>query len=110
MSNQDNMALTYGYEGIMPNFKRDQFETLASMKEVTNIDEGHISFCLEDKKNYQFLSSNEVNETTGKWRPFVTGGSNENPIVFLESIQEFQNLPEVERNKPNKLYVIGKRD
>lgn len=64
-----NVALTFGYEGIQPNFKRDQFATLAEMKAVVDtIDEGHISYNLETKKHYIFRSTHEVNETTGKWK------------------------------------------
>lgn len=63
-----NVALTFGYEGTQPNFKRDQYTTLAEMKAVVDtIDEGHISYNLETKKHYVFRSTHEVNETTGKW-------------------------------------------
>ena len=64
-----NIALTFGYEGTQPNFKRDQFATLADMKAVVDtIDEGHVSYNLETKKHYVFRSTHEVNETTGKWK------------------------------------------
>lgn len=64
-----NVALTFGYEGTQPNFKRDQYTTLAEMKAVVDtIDEGHISYNLETKKHYVFRSTHEVNETTGKWK------------------------------------------
>lgn len=64
-----NVALTFGYEGTQPNFKRDQFATLADMKAVVDtIDEGHISYNLETKKHYIFRSTHEVNEATGKWK------------------------------------------
>ena len=64
-----NVALTFGYEGTQPNFRRDQYTTLAEMKAVVDtIDEGHISYNLETKKHYVFRSTHEVNETTGKWK------------------------------------------
>lgn len=64
-----NVALTFGYEGTQPNFKRDQFATLADMKAVVDtIDEGHVSYNLETKKHYVFRSTHEFNETTGKWK------------------------------------------
>ena len=64
-----NVALTFGYEGTQPNFKRDQFATLADMKAVVDtIDEGHVSYNLETKKHYVFRSTHELNETTGKWK------------------------------------------
>lgn len=68
-SNFKNVAITFGYEGDLPNFERDQFATLSDMKDVVDtIDEGHISFCKETKKHYVFQSSNSVDATTGKWR------------------------------------------
>lgn len=68
-SNFKNVAITFGYEGDLPNFERDQFATLADMKAVVDtIDEGHMSFCKETKKHYVFQSSNTLDATTGKWR------------------------------------------
>jgi len=75
------MALKIGdnfsYQGKKPNFDRDNFDTLAAMKAYpeTSIDEGHISYCKEDGKNYQYKSANSVNATTGKWREFKSGDS-----------------------------------
>lgn len=65
----------FSYKGKLPNFERDRFETLAAMKNADEniFDDGHISFCDEDKKTYRFLSTNEVDETTGKWREFGAG-------------------------------------
>lgn len=64
----DNM----GYRGKKPNFERDSFDTLAEMKAYpeTDIDDGHLSYCKEDDNIYKFNSTNEVDETTGKWRLF----------------------------------------
>ncbi len=68
-SNFKNVAITFGYEGDLPNFERDQFATLSDMKAVVDtIDEGHMSFCKETRKHYVFQSSNSVDATTGKWR------------------------------------------
>lgn len=55
-----------------PNFTRDQFKTLQSMRNVTdsNIDDGHISYCLETDKHYTYHSSNDMDTITGKWRLF----------------------------------------
>lgn len=55
-----------------PNFTRDQFKTLQSMRNVTdsNIDDGHISYCLETDKHYTYHSSNDMDTVTGKWRVF----------------------------------------
>lgn len=65
-----NVIDNFSYRGKKPNFDRDSFDTLSAMKSFpeTDIDEGHISFCKEDGKHYQFSSANEVDPTTGKWR------------------------------------------
>lgn len=73
------MALTIGdnfsYQGQKPNFERDRFDTLAEMKAFaeTSLDDGHLSYCVEDGKHYVFNSSNEEDATTGKWREFTSG-------------------------------------
>ena len=70
------MAIKIGsnftFQGEQPNFERDRFATKAGMKAFpeTSIDDGHLSYCMEDKNTYQFKSSNAVDATTGKWRLF----------------------------------------
>lgn len=70
------MAIKIGsnftFQGEQPNFERDRFATKADMKAFpeTSIDDGHLSYCMEDKNTYQFKSSNSVDATTGKWRLF----------------------------------------
>lgn len=70
------MAIKIGsnftFQGKQPNFERDRFATKADMKAFpeTSIDDGHLSYCMEDKNTYQFKSSNSVDATTGKWRLF----------------------------------------
>mgnify|MGYP003521438593 FL=1 len=79
------MALTIGdnfkYQANKPNFERDSFATLEAMKAYpeTSIDDGHLSYCAETNKHYKFLSSNTVDETTGKWREFETTVGNNFP-------------------------------
>lgn len=53
-----------------PNFTRDQFETMDSMKAVadSDIDDGHIAFCVQTNKTYIYHASNEYTAATGKWR------------------------------------------
>jgi hypothetical protein len=45
------------------------------MKEYpeTSIDDGHLSYCVEDGKRYEFKSTNSIDETTGRWREFKSG-------------------------------------
>lgn len=70
------MAIKIGsnftFQGEQPNFERDRFATKAAMKAFpeTSIDDGHLSYCVEDGNTYQFKSSNAVDATTGKWRLF----------------------------------------
>lgn len=87
------MALRIGdnfsYQGQKPNFERDCFDTLAAMKAYpeTSIDEGHLSYCKEDGKRYEFKSSNIVDPTTGKWREFKSG-SGSDPSGDITQIQQ----------------------
>ena len=67
-----NIGTNFAYHGKLPNFDRDKFKTKAAMMafDENNIDEGHLSYCEEDGKVYQFKSSNAVDGTTGRWRIF----------------------------------------
>lgn len=81
------MPLSFGdninYQGKLPNFRRDSFDTLEEMKNFppTSLDEGHISRCNEDGKRYKFLSNNPFDEITGYWREIIGNEvSNTEPI------------------------------
>lgn len=88
------MAIKIGanlaYNGKLPNFERDSFETKAAMKafDENSIDEGHLSYCKEDGNIYQYKHTNAVDTTTGRWRIFKTdivvdavlNGTSKNPI------------------------------
>lgn len=69
------VADNFNYRGKKPNFDRDSFDTLQSMKNYSdnNIDEGHISYCIETDKHYKYNSSNDIDSTTGKFRQFTEG-------------------------------------
>lgn len=90
----------FDYQGKKPNFARDCFSTLEKMKSYpeTSIDPGHISFCGEDGKLYQYLPGNEVNEVTGKWRRLVDSildANSENPIqnkVVVKRCEDLEKL------------------
>lgn len=64
----DNFRL----KSLKPNFERDQYQTLAAMAAVkdSQLDDGHIAFCVETGKTYRYLKANEVDATTGRWRVF----------------------------------------
>lgn len=62
----------FEHRSKLPNFARDQFDTLEKMKNVRDedIDEGHISYCISTDKHYKFNASNAIDQSTGKWREF----------------------------------------
>nr|DAI06015.1 MAG TPA: hypothetical protein [Crassvirales sp.] len=68
------IGANFAYNGKLANFERDSFETKAAMKAFNenSIDEGHLSYCKEDGKTYQYKSSNSVDTVTGRWRVFKT--------------------------------------
>ena len=84
------IGANFAYNGKLPNFERDSFETKAAMKafDENSIDEGHLSYCKEDGNIYQYKSANSTDATTGRWRIFKTdivvdatlNGTSKNPI------------------------------
>lgn len=62
----------FEHRSKLPNFARDQFDTLEEMKNVRDedIDEGHISYCISTDNHYKFNASNAIDQSTGKWRKF----------------------------------------
>ena len=68
------IGANFAYNGKLPNFERDSFETKAAMKafDENSIDEGHLSYCKEDGNIYQYKSANSTDATTGRWRLFKT--------------------------------------
>ena len=68
------IGANFAYNGKLPNFERDSFETKAAMKafDENSIDEGHLSYCKEDGNIYQYKHTNTVDTTTGRWRLFKT--------------------------------------
>ena len=74
------MALTLGdnfsYQGAKPLDARLVYSTVASMKAVADstMYDGCMAYCTATSKTYQWKSTNAVDETTGKWREFTSGG------------------------------------
>lgn len=74
------MALTLGdnfsYQGAKPLDARLKYETVAAMKAVADATmyDGCLAYCAGTDKTYQWKSGNTVDETTGKWREFTSGG------------------------------------
>lgn len=71
-----NVADGFQYLGKKSLDARTQYATLADMKAVTdaNINEGCLAYCSETDKYYKFLSTNNSDEETGKWREYESGG------------------------------------
>lgn len=74
------MSLTLGdnfsYQGAKPLDARLKYETVAAMKAVADATmyDGCLAYCAGTDKTYQWKSGNTVDETTGKWREFTSGG------------------------------------
>ena len=74
------MALTLGdnfsYQGAKPLDARLNYSTVAAMKAVADATmyEGCLAYCIEADKTFQWKSTNTVDETTGKWREYASGG------------------------------------
>lgn len=121
------MAIKIGanlaYNGKLPNFERDSFETKAAMKafDENSIDEGHLSYCKEDGNIYQYKSANTVDTTTGRWRIFKTdivvdaalNGTSKNPIqnkAVFEALKLKADAVALDKYQPkyNAIYVANK--
>ena len=119
------MAIKIGanlaYNGKLPNFERDSFETKAAMKafDENSIDEGHLSYCKEDGNIYQYKSANTVDTTTGRWRIFKTDivvdaeldGDSTNPIqnkaVWKKFLKERYYIGDNYQPKHNSVFVLS---
>lgn len=116
------IGANFAYNGKLANFERDSFKTKAAMKAFNenNIDEGHLSYCEEDGKTYQYKSANTVDTVTGKWRVFKTDivvdaeldGDSTNPIqnkaVWLKFIKEGYYIADHYQFKHNAVFVFDK--
>ena len=70
---------------------RSQFRTVAEMRNfpTSRLYEGIITSVVENTTTYQFFSSNENTEETGKWRVF---GANTNPVPVQEHDRDAVHL------------------
>lgn len=90
-----------------PNFERDSFETKFAMKDVDSghMDEGHISYCLEDGKHYVFNSNNIYDIETGFFKVFATESDNNIPEDLQNRLLKLENGQSEMLNMINELYV-----
>lgn len=77
----------FDHKSKKPLDARTSYTTLALMKAVTdaNMNEGCLAYCAETDKYYKFLSTNEVDETLGKWREFSSGSTGTTDYTDLEN-------------------------
>ena len=80
-----------------PNFERDSFKTWEEMKEVQTgwMDEGHISYCEEERKHYVF---NSTDKTSGE---ILTGEERWVELLSEDNIKQY--LPTNEQD----IFVVG---
>ena len=95
------LITNFDYKSPQPNFKRDQVKDYVEMRAATlqDYDEGHIVYCLLDRKHYVFATKRdkfgkpEKNEKTGYFSIFNSGtgsgdgedGSGETAFAFKTS-------------------------
>lgn len=74
-----NVADNFSYKGGKPLDNRTKYSTIASMVATPAADlyDGCLAYVTSTKKNYQYDSTNTVDENLGKWRELQTGGSGE---------------------------------
>lgn len=78
----------FSYQGAKPLDKRNQYDTVAAMATVSDtvLYDGCLTFCLETGKTYQWLSTNTVDATLGKWREFSSGGAGSSDLAGLDDV------------------------
>ena len=71
------IADNFQYRGTKPLDGRIMYSTVANMVAVpdSSLYDGCMAYVTATKKNYQYDSSNTVDETLGKWREYSGGGS-----------------------------------
>ena len=89
----------FSYNGKKPNFTRDSFSTLLEMKNFLedNIDEGHISYCLEDGNRYIWKSNNDISSITSKWNKLdsiniATFGIDQNGMLVMKRAESTDSI------------------
>lgn len=66
----------FQYSASKPLDGRLKYDTVANMKAVADATmyDGCLAYCVATDKTYQWKSTNTVDETTGRWREFSSGG------------------------------------
>ena len=93
-----SVADNFKYQGTKPLDDRIQFSSVANMKAYAeaNLYNGCMAYVTATKKYYSYDSSNTVDETTGKWREYSSGGGSSytagDGIVIDEGVISTDNL------------------
>lgn len=89
----------FDYRGKRFLDSRQSVATLAALKAMpdTQLPDGFRAYCAEDKQWYEFNSANEVDATTGKWRPAgaclqETGNSEYQPMSQKSVTDIYKNI------------------
>lgn len=90
-----------------PNFERDQFETLEAMRSVkdSQMDDGHIAFCIEDGTTYRFRHSNAFDPSTGKWRKLIESNGLQCKTVTADIDGEYTLEANMEQSTEHVYYL-----
>ena len=67
-----SVADNFSYQGSKPLDARVQFSSIANMKASAeaSLYDGCLAYVVSEKKYYSFDSTNDEDETLGKWREF----------------------------------------
>lgn len=87
-----------------PNFSRDFFYLIKDMKNVDpdHIDNGHISYCAEDKQHYKFDESYGFDSLLGYWRPLLSKESE-----VYQGVIQFETKNDMLQQVDPVLYKLG---
>ena len=96
----------FSYQGALPNFARDSFDSLEAMRDYPEycLDDGHLSFCAEDRNTYRFDRRNDGDPVTGKWRIF--GGT----LAVEKDLVEDLVIPANPSKSMETVYYITVKD
>ena len=78
----------FSYQGAKPLDARLKYDTLAQMKAMVDsvLYDGCLAFCKEDSKTYQWISTNEVDSVTGRWREFKSGSGGSSVTLEYDTV------------------------
>jgi hypothetical protein len=76
-----NIGDNFKYLGKKFLDNRESFNTLAEMIQCTDVPEGFVTFCKEDRKRYEYSELVDEDPITGKWREFKVGTDINEEIV-----------------------------